>query len=241
MILKLSVLAASILQVVAAAYLNIGAFENTDRALPVFIQPAGWAFSIWGLIYLLSFVYAVYQVIPKNDNPTLQATRLPALVGFAGSMAWLYFAGMDNWTIWLTLPVLFMMAIAFTYVVRSPDAADKTQTLLSKKILFPYAAWTGIASWLNVQALLNDQLVVTSETINYVTNTVLFVCIAAFTLYYFRKTRYSAWYGAVLVWAGVGVIAANLSGGSMMFVGLAALLIAAVVGLCAKHELQGIK
>jgi hypothetical protein len=128
------------------------------------------------------------------------------------------------------------MAGAFTYVVNTPDSGDKTQTLLSKKFLLPYAAWTGIASWLNIQALLNDQLVVTNETVNYITNGILFVCIAAFTLYYFKRTGYSAWYGGVLVWAGVGVISANLDGGSMVFVGLAGALIAAVVALCFKAE-----
>jgi hypothetical protein len=236
MILKLFVLLAAIAQVAAAAFLNIGAFENTDRALQVFIQPAGWAFSIWGLIYTLSLIYAVYQIIPKNDNKILRATRLPALIGFVSSIAWLYFAGQTDWTIWLTIPILFLMAGAFTYVVNTPDSGAKTQTLLSKKFLLPYAAWTGIASWLNIQALLNDQLVVTNETVNYITNGILFVCIAAFTLYYFRRAGYSAWYGGVLVWAGVGVISANLDGGSMVFVGLAGALIVAVVALCFKAE-----
>jgi hypothetical protein len=236
MILKLFVLVAAIAQIAAAAFLNFGAFENTDWALPVFIQPAGWAFSIWGLIYTLSLIYAVYQIIPKNDNKILRATRLPALVGFVSSIGWLYFAGQTDWTIWLTIPILFLTAGAFTYVVNTPDSGDKTQTLLSKKFLLPYAAWTGIASWLNIQALLNDQLVVTNETVNYITNGILFVCIAAFTLYYFKRTGYSAWYGGVLVWAGVGVISANLDGGSMVFVGLAGALIAAVVALCFKAE-----
>jgi hypothetical protein len=236
MILKLFVLVAAIAQVAAAAFLNIGAFENTDRALPVFIQPAGWAFSIWGLIYTLSLIYAVYQIVPKNDSKILRATRLPALVGFVSSIGWLYFAGQTDWTIWLTIPILFLMAGVFTFVVNTPDSGDKTQTLLSKKFLLPYAAWTGIASWLNIQALLNDQLVVTSETVNYITNGILFVCIAAFTLYYFKRSGYSAWYGGVLVWAGVGVISANLDGGSMVFVGLAGALIVAVVALCFKAE-----
>jgi hypothetical protein len=236
MILKLFVLVAAIAQVAAAAFLNIGAFENTDRALPVFIQPAGWAFSIWGLIYTLSLIYAVYQIVPKNDSKILRATRLPALVGFVSSIGWLYFAGQTDWTIWLTIPILFLMAGVFTFVVNTPDSGDKTQTLLSKKFLLPYAAWTGIASWLNIQALLNDQLVVTNETVNYITNGILFVCIAAFTLYYFKRSGYSAWYGGVLVWAGVGVISANLDGGSVVFVGLAGALIVAVVGLCFKAE-----
>jgi hypothetical protein len=236
MILKLFILVAAIAQVAAAAFLNIGAFENTDRALPVFIQPAGWAFSIWGLIFTLSLIYAVYQIVPKNDSKILRATRLPALVGFVSSIGWLYFAGQTDWTIWLTIPILFLIAGVFTFVVNTPDSGDKTQTLLSKKFLLPYAAWTGIASWLNIQALLNDQLVVTNETVNYITNGILFVCIAAFTLYYFKRSGYSAWYGGVLVWAGVGVISANLDGGSMVFVGLAGTLIVAVVALCFKAE-----
>jgi len=210
MILKLSVLVAAILQVAAAGFLSLSTFQNTGDMLPVFIQPAGWAFSIWGLIYLLSFIYAVYQVIPSNDNATLRATRLPAMIGFLSSIAWLYLAGMDNWLIWLTAPVLFLMAISFVFVIRAPDNADTTKTLLSKQILFPYAAWTGIASWLNVQTLLTDQAIVTTPTMNYVTNGFLFACIAAFTLYYYKQTKYSAWYGGVLVWAGIAVAYVNV-------------------------------
>jgi hypothetical protein len=122
-------------------------------------------------------------------------------------------------------------------VVNAPDGTDTKQTLLSKKILFPYAAWTGIASWLNIQAVLNDQLVVTSETINLVSNGILFVCIAAFTLYFYNKTYYSAWYGGVLVWAGVAVVYANLNGGSLIFAGLGGLLVLITIGLCFKLEL----
>ncbi|GEM_PF-689495 len=232
MILKLSVLAAAILQVAAAGYLSLSTFQNTGDMLPVFIQPAGWAFSIWGLIYLLSFVYAVYQIIPSNDNATLRATRLPALVGFLASIVWLYLAGMDNWLIWLTAPVLFTMAISFVFVIRAPDAASVKQTLLSKQILFPYAAWTGIASWLNVQTLLTDQAIVTTDMMNYVSNGVLFACIAGFTLYYYKQTNYSAWYGGVLVWAGIAVAYVNwFEHGNLVFAilgGLLSLLAAAI-------------
>jgi len=238
MILKLAVLTASILQVVGAAYLNIGAFNDPTQTLPVFIQPAGWAFSIWGLIYALSFVYAVYQIIPQNDNQLLQSTRVPALVGFLASIAWLYFASMDNWLLWLTAPVLFLMAFAFVRVVNAPDTEDKKQTLLSKQILYPYAAWTGIACWLNAQTLLNDMSIVTSSTANLITNGVLFICIAIFTLGYFKKTQYNAWYGGVLVWAGIGVVSANLNGGSLLFAVLGGLLSVVAFGLYMRKRLK---
>jgi hypothetical protein len=82
MTLKIAVLLASILQVVAASLLSIGTFDTTERTLETFIQPAGWAFSIWGLIYLFSIVYGVYQVIPQYDNQVLTATRPQRLLGF---------------------------------------------------------------------------------------------------------------------------------------------------------------
>lgn len=238
MILKISILIVSVLQVVVAAFSDMGTFENAKNALPVFIQPAGWAFSIWGVIYTLSFVYAVYQIIPKYDNKLLQKTRLPALIGFLGSIAWLYAASMTNEFVWLSIPILFSMAISFIFVINASDTQDKIQTLLSKKILYPYAAWTGIASWLNIQALLNDQLVVTNSTMNLITNSVLFVCIAAFTLYFFKKTKYSAWYGGVMVWAGLGLVSANLALGNVMFAAFGGVLILVTLVLYIRQKMK---
>ena len=238
MILKLSVLVASILQVVGASYLNIGTFEDSDRALQVFIQPAGWAFSIWGLIYLLSFIYAVYQIIPKYDNKILKSTRLPALVGFVSSIAWLYFAGMNNWTVFLTVFILFTIAISFIFVINAPNSKNKKQELFSKQILFPYAAWSGIACWLNVQTLLNDRYIVTGEIINLISNGILFVCISIFTLYYFKKTKYSAWYGGVIVWACSGIIFENLNGGMFIFSVLSGLLALITIVLYFKNKFK---
>ena len=239
MILKISVLAAAILQVVAAAYLSIGTFEDSERALQVFIQPAGWAFSIWGLIYTLSLIYAVYQLVPKYDNELLKVTRLPALIGFLGSIVWLYFAGMSSWLVWLTIPVLFAMAFVFIKVVTAKESEDKVQTIFSKKILLPYAAWTGIASWINIQALLIEQSVITTDVINVIANALLFAAIACFTIYYYKRSGYSAWYGGVMVWASIGVISANLaSGGSVWFAAAAALLILITIGLCFKENMQ---
>jgi len=236
MILRVSVLLAAVFQVVGAAYLSIGTFETNERALQVFIQPAGWAFSIWGLIYTLSFVYAVYQIIPRYDNQLMRATRVPALIGFLSSIAWLYFAGMSDGLVWLTAPVLFLMAFTFTRVVTAADLPDSRQSLFSKHILYPYAAWTGIACWLNVQTLLTDQSIVTSSTVNLVTNSLLFGCIALFTLYYYRKTNYSLWYGGVLIWAGIGIVSTNLSGGLLVFAVLGGLLSATALGLYVKQH-----
>ena len=234
MILKILVLIAAITQVVAPAYLSIGTFETSERIMTVFIQPAGWAFSIWGLIYTLSFVYAVYQLI--NNNNLLKKTRVPAIVGFLGSVVWLYFAGIDNYLVWLTIPILFLMAISFTFIIKAKNEGSNLNILLSKKILFPYAAWTGIASWLNVQSLLSERSIITTDLINLLSNGFLFLCIVTFTLIYFKKTSYSMWYGGVMIWAGLGVIYSNLNGGSILFAGLGGFLILAVIFIYTKKN-----
>jgi hypothetical protein len=238
MILKILVLVASIAQVVSGTFLSIGTFELTTRTLPVLIQPAGWAFSIWGLIYTLSFVYAVYQIIPKYDNELLKQTRLPALLGFSLSIAWLFFAGMSNWTVWLTIPILFAMALILVLIINTKPTGDKWSTILSKDVLLPYVAWTGVAAWVNVQALLVDQAVVTSPTINIITNLVLFAGLASFTMFYFKKTGFSAWYGGIMIWAGIGVVAANLNEGSVWFAALAGIFALAATVLTARTFLK---
>ena len=232
MYLKLLILIVAVLQVVAAGVLSLNTFEESTRAFPVYIQPAGWAFSIWGLIYLLSFVYAVYQLIPKNDNALLQKTRMPAVIGFAGSIVWLYFAGATDWQIWLTVPTLMLMAFFFTVVIRAKgDTASPRQTFFSQSILFPYAAWTGIAFWLNVQTVMISEGLVTSSLVNVLSNAALLVGIILFTAYYFKKSNYSWWYGGVLVWASIGVIVANLNNGSLLFGAATGLYGATVAGV----------
>jgi len=237
MFLKILVLVAAIAQVAGAAFLSIGTFENTQRALPVLIQPAGWAFSIWGLIYTLAFVYAVYQLIPKYDNATLQATRVPAVVAFLGSIAWLYFAGMSNWSVWLTIPLLFIMAIALIGVVKAPESGDSKQDFFSKYTLLPYAAWAGIASWINVQALLIERSVVTTDGVNLITNLLLFVGIVGFTWYYFKKSQYNIWYGGVIVWATTSVAIVNYGRENWLFTGLAILFALVVIGQYIRKKL----
>lgn len=230
MILKILVLIASIGQVFAASYISMGSFQDTERVFPVFIQPAGWAFAIWGLIYSLSIVYGVYQIIPRNGNATLKETRLPALLGFVGSVVWLYFSGLSGALIWLTIPTLFAMAFILTKIVLARDADDTTTTILSKNILLPYAAWTGIACWINVQAVLTEEAIVATSPINYISNSILLIGILIFTLISLKRSGYSLWYGGVMLWASIGIIASNITDGSIIFA-IAATFFAALTAL----------
>lgn len=237
MILRIAVLVAALLQIPAAGILGVGTFETATREWPVYIQPAGWAFSIWGFIYIASLAFAIYQVFPKNDNQTLRSARLPALLAFLGSIAWLFFAGSTSWTVWLTIPILFGMACALSYVVTAPILPAQWPNLFSRSLLLPYAAWTGIAQWLNVQVLLTDQGYITSGTINTASNVFFLVCIALFSLYWLRKSDYSIWYGGVIIWAVIGIIATNTGSpeGSVIIITMAGALGLAALALIRQY------
>lgn len=237
MFLRTLVLIAAVAQVVAAAWLGAGTFETSAREWPVFIQPAGWAFSIWGFIFVAAFAFAVYQYLPKYDNQTLRAVRLPALIAFVGSIAWLYFAGASDWQVWLTIPTLFLMAGALTVVVAQPALPAPWPQLFSQSLLLPYAAWTGIAQWLNVQVLLSDQGFITSGAMNTGSNVLLLCCIAGYSLYWLRRSGYSIWYGAVIIWASIGVIATNTGTpeGSVIITTIAGALLLAAMAIIRQY------
>ena len=64
--------------------------EISDR-FPVYFVPAGYVFSIWGIIYIGWFAFAIYQFLPaQKTNPRLQKLGyLFALSGLANA-AWLF-------------------------------------------------------------------------------------------------------------------------------------------------------
>ncbi|HXZ04218.1 MAG TPA: tryptophan-rich sensory protein, partial [Ktedonobacteraceae bacterium] len=62
----------------------------SDR-FPVPVTPAGWAFSVWGIIYVGLIAYAIYQVLPaQRTNPRLRRIGYLYLLGCAANVAWLF-------------------------------------------------------------------------------------------------------------------------------------------------------
>lgn len=64
--------------------------EISDR-FRVYFTPAGYVFSIWGLIYLGLIGYAIYQARPdRRHNPRLRSIRTLFLVSSLANIAWIF-------------------------------------------------------------------------------------------------------------------------------------------------------
>src|SRR5271157_3029988 len=64
--------------------------QISDR-FKVYFVPAGYVFSIWGLIYIGLIVYDIYQALPsQRENPRLQATGWWIVLGGLANSAWIF-------------------------------------------------------------------------------------------------------------------------------------------------------
>src|SRR5690606_16448353 len=82
------------------AYNNVfGLRSNTEvsEMYPSLFTPSGYAFSIWGIIYISFLVYGVIQLLPSNRNIHLyDRLSVPLiLVNFFASL-WLYLFATDR-------------------------------------------------------------------------------------------------------------------------------------------------
>ncbi|MCG8927788.1 hypothetical protein [Lentzea sp. CC55] len=88
-----------------------GEFTTSDRAGEPAIVPAGYAFSIWGLVEALCLAYAVWALVTRTPGQEVR-DRLarPLSVVFAGFMLWLVAAEVEP--VWSTVAVFAVMVVA---------------------------------------------------------------------------------------------------------------------------------
>jgi hypothetical protein len=127
--------------------------NNPVRAeLPSQIEPAGYAFSIWGLIDVFALGYGVWQLTPDGRADPVTARIAPyAIILYVGCALWL--AAAQYGPLWATMPILIgMAACASIALVLSTNMAGAS-TWRYWAVIVPfglYAGWTVCAMFVNV-------------------------------------------------------------------------------------------
>ena len=98
--------------------------EVTDERTPL-IEPALYAFTVWGLIFTLSLVYAVYQALPANrEDPLLRRIGWYTAGAFACTGLWSVFVPERQLLLALAMLAAIFVCLAFVYR-RVVDAAGR--------------------------------------------------------------------------------------------------------------------
>ena len=190
----------------AAAPLFVDGFAGFDPAqFPVEIpeppvQPAGYAFAIWGVIYLWLVVMAGFGVWRRREDPAWDRTRLPTALSLGVGTIWLAVAVASP--VWATALIWLMLGAALLALLRTPDA----DRWLLRAPLGLYAGWLTAASCVSLGILLPGYGIGPFGPVGWAVAALsLALAIAVAIL----KARPSLLFGAAVAWALAGVFARN--------------------------------
>ncbi len=165
------------------------------------IQPAGYAFAIWSLIYLWLIAHAAFGLWARRDHPAWDRMRLPLAAAALIGAAWLSIAGAS--AIWGTITIWPMALAALLAFLRADPVQDRW--LLS-------GATAILAGWLTAAAAVSTGVTLAgygwlSDTASAATMLALVLGVAVAVQ---RARPRMPVYGLTVVWALAGVIVANL-------------------------------
>jgi len=93
--------------------LNTG--EISDR-FKVFFVPAGYVFSIWGLIYLGLIAFAIYQALPsQRENPALRRIGYWFAMSCAVNIVWLFLWHYEFFPLTLVFMITLLLSLIIIY------------------------------------------------------------------------------------------------------------------------------
>lgn len=164
------------------------------------IQPAGFAFGIWSVIYLWLLAHAVLGLWKHADSPAWDRPRLALTLAVALGSAWLSIAPVAP--IAATVTIWIMAAAALTAFLRADTDTDRW--LLSGPIAI-------LAGWLSAAAAVSTGVVIAGY--GYVSDTASAALMIGLVLVLAtiiqRKQPRMPVYGLTVIWALFGVLAVN--------------------------------
>ena len=98
---------------------DFGGYDPSQFPIPIEeppVQPAGYAFSIWGLIYLWLIGMALYGLVRRGEDPRWDAARPPLIASLAVGAVWLPVALASP--IWATILIWAMLTKSTSRVIR---------------------------------------------------------------------------------------------------------------------------
>jgi hypothetical protein len=203
--------------------------EISDR-FQVYFVPAGYVFSIWGLIYLSLGAFAIFQALPaQRANPRLRRIGYLFALSCLANGVWLFFWHYELFALTLAAMIALLLLLITIYLRLD---IGRTEVSVTEKWLVQipfsiYLGWITVATIANVTSLL-DYLEWSGWGIGPQAWAVIMLIAATAIASAVGLTRRDIAYLLVIVWAFVG-IAVKHNGTPV--VSTAAWVTAAIVGL----------
>jgi len=171
------------------------------------VTPAGYVFSIWGVIYTLLLIFVVFQALPsQREKPFLQQINVLFVLSGIFNVLWLFLWHYDQ----IVLSVALMFGLLATLIaVYLRLGIGKTSVTLKEKVFvhLPFSVYLG---WITVASIANVASALVSIQWNGFglandTWAVLVIAVALLITLAVIATRKDVAYSLVIVWALVGI------------------------------------
>ena len=182
--------------------------EISDSFETYFV-PAGYVFSIWGLIYIGLIAFAIYQALPaQRENQRLARIGWWVVVGNLANAAWIFFWHYQIFALTVVAMVTLLVSLLFTYIgLRSDeDNIQPAERWFAQVPFSIYLGWISVATIANISDVLYffnwGQIGISAEI--WMVIILLVVAILAWAMSLRQK---DIAYLTVLLWAlaGIGV------------------------------------
>ena len=180
--------------------------EISDR-FAIYFVPAGYVFSIWGLIYIGIIAYLIYQALPAQRNDArMEAIAGPFVLSSVANIVWIFLWHYNAFPATL-LAMLVLLASLIVIYLRLGTGRTRVSTAETWAVRVPFSIYLG---WITVATIANVTQVLyylgwNGFGISPETWLMIMLAVAVVVAGLMAWTRRDAAYLLVLVWAFIGI------------------------------------
>ncbi|MGD0329992.1 MAG: TspO/MBR family protein [Nitrososphaeria archaeon] len=180
---------------------------QVSDANPTLVTPAGYVFSIWGVIYILLGVFVVFQALPAERGKNFQKSIGPLFIlSSVLNIIWLFLWQFE----FLSLSVVIMFLLLSTLIsiyLRLNIGKSKSPMREKLAVNLPFSVYLG---WITIASIANVSVTLVSIKwngfgISPETWAILIIIVAMLIALLVITTRKDVAYGLVIIWALVGI------------------------------------
>ncbi|MGA9399118.1 MAG: tryptophan-rich sensory protein [Anaerolineaceae bacterium] len=125
--------------------------EISDRFKVLFV-PAGYVFSIWGIIYIGLIAFAVYQALPQSTGNSRLVNIADLFIGSCiANIAWLFFWHYNLFALTL-IAMLSLLVLLIMIVLRLYPGRKEATSIEKWAVDYPFSLYLG---WITVATIAN--------------------------------------------------------------------------------------
>ncbi len=183
---------------------NTATVSNT---YPTLITPAGYVFSIWGIIYILLGVFVIYQALPrKNGGDYHRKIGWLFVISSLINIAWIFVWQFESLVLSVVLIFALLISLIAIYLRLN---IGKATVKISEKIAvhLPFSVYLG---WITIASIADVAVTLTAYNwsgfgISPEVWTIIVAAVALTLTMLVLGTRKDVAYALVVIWAFVGI------------------------------------